>query len=381
MSVVKLFFAGDFCSKPSTSRITVSEDLRNLIHTCDFKVINFEVPLKPEIEMPPQKRERFYQNDDVPGFLRGIGFNLFSLANNHAFDWGEDGFKKTKEALSDAAFGAGSYDEAYSVKVVDKDGIRIGFLALSFAAYTGVFDDEIHREGLGCAFINDLKVNHIIIEAKKKVDYLFILPHDGIEYIDIPMPGTIARYRDFIDYGADGVIGTHPHCPQGWEVYKGKPIFYSLGNFLFNSKEGYEYRAWNRPHWYEGLCVILELDAGSVCYQIVNTRNVDNLQVIIDCDPSRVEHNQRINQYLLDKEQYSNYLDKQCHRLSVYQELPIIDKTFHYSSLWSCSKLLVKKWIRRLKGSLKEDDFELISLLRNQTRNSVLLHYLRNNRS
>ena len=381
MSAVKLFFAGDFCSKPSTSRISVSEDLQALIHACDFKVINFEVPLKPEIEMPPQKRERFYQNDDVPDFLREVGFNLFSLANNHAFDWGEEGFKKTKEALGDAAFGAGSYDEAYSVKVVEKDGVRIGFLALSFAAYTGVFDDEIHHEGLGCAYINDLKVNHIIIGAKKEVDYLFILPHDGIEYIDIPMPGIIARYRDFIDYGADGVIGTHPHCPQGWEVYKGKPIFYSLGNFLFNSKDGYEYRAWNRPHWYEGLCVILELDAGSVCYQIVNTRNVDNLQVIIDCDPSRVEHNQRINQYLLDKEQYSNYLDKQCHRLSVYQELPIIDKTFHYSSLWSCSKLLVKKWIRRLKGSLKEDDFELISLLRNQTRNSVLLHYLRNNRS
>ena len=379
MSVVKLFFAGDFCSKPSTSRIKVSEDLQALIHSCDFKVINFEVPLRPDIEMPAQKRERFYQNDDVPDFLRGVGFNLFSLANNHAFDWGEDGFRKTKDALSDASFGAGSYDEAYSVKVVEKDGIRIGFLALSFAAYTGVFDDEIH-EGLGCAYINDLKVNHIIIEAKKVIDYLFILPHDGIEYIDIPMPATIARYRDFIDYGADGVIGTHPHCPQGWEEYKGKPIFYSIGNFLFNSKDGFEYRAWNRPHWYEGMCVIMELDEGNIRCQIVNTRNIDNQQVVIDRDPDREEHNRKINQYLIDKNLYINYLDEQCRRLSVSREMPIIDKTFHYFSLLSCTKLLVKKWIRKLKGSLREDDFELIALLRNQTRNSVLLHYLRSTR-
>ncbi|MBR5352415.1 MAG: CapA family protein [Bacteroidales bacterium] len=71
------------------------------------------------------------------------------------------------------------------------------------------------------------------------MDYLFVLPHDGIEYVDAPMPETIARYRDFIDYGADGIFGAHLHCPQGWEEYKGRPIFYSLGNFFFNSKKGH----------------------------------------------------------------------------------------------------------------------------------------------
>ena len=91
--------------------------------------------------------------------------------------------------------------------------------------------------------MNDLKVNHIILDAKKELDYLFILPHAGVEYTDAPVPELIARYRDFIDYGADGVIASHPHCPQGWETYKGKPIFYSLGNFLFNSKNTYDFVA------------------------------------------------------------------------------------------------------------------------------------------
>ena len=123
---MKIFFAGDFCSKPSASKITVSDELRELLNSCDLKVINFEVPLKPNITLPPQGRERFFQNDDVPDFLRSIGFNLLQLANNHAFDWGEEGFKKTKAALGDASFGAGTYEEAYKVKVVEVNGMKIG---------------------------------------------------------------------------------------------------------------------------------------------------------------------------------------------------------------------------------------------------------------
>ena len=139
--MVQIFFAGDFCSKPSTSRISVSEDLRTIIQSCDLKVVNFEVPLKPKLELPAQRVERFYQNDDSVDFLKNLGFNLFQMANNHAFDWGNAGFQKTKEALGDAAFGAGTYEEAYRVKVVEINGLRIGLMALSFSAYTGVFDD------------------------------------------------------------------------------------------------------------------------------------------------------------------------------------------------------------------------------------------------
>lgn len=307
MNSIVVFFAGDFCSKPSTSKISVSNELKSLIQSCDLKVVNFEVPLKPEVKLPPQRRERFFQNDDAPDFLRGLGFNLFSQANNHAFDWSDEGFKKTKAALGDAAFGAGTYEEAYRVKVVEVKGVKIGFLALSFAAYKGVFDDVMNHEGLGCAYINDLRVNHDIMEARKQVDYLFILPHDGIEYIDVPTPEIIARYRDFIDYGADGVIAAHPHCPQGWEEYKGKPIFYSLGNFLFNSKERYDVHA-KEPHWYEGLCVLMTIDEGKLTWEVLNTRNVDNVGIEIDHDLTRNEDNKRLCHYLKDAKAYNEYL-------------------------------------------------------------------------
>lgn len=379
MNVIKIFFAGDFCSKPSTSRIVVSDELRDIILSCNFKVVNFEVPLKPDnITLPPQKRERFFQHNDAPNFLRKLGFNLFQLANNHAFDWGEEGFKKTKNNLGDAAFGAGTYNEAYKVKIVEANGVKFGFLALCFAAYKGVFDDVKNHEGLGCAYINDLKVNHIILEAKQQVDYLFVLPHDGIEYIDIPIPETIARYRDFIDWGADAVIGSHPHCPQGWETYNGKPIFYSLGNFLFNSKEGYDYRAWNRPHWYEGLCVVFIIDTVTheVSYKTINTRNVDNLGIIIDNNPERENHNKEINSYLNNRDKYYDYLHTICDNLGK-RELAIIDKTLHPYTLKKCTKLILQCWINKLRGRNFTDDKSLQWLLKNDTRRKLMERLLK----
>jgi len=375
MNNIKLFFAGDFCSKPSTSKIAVSEELKELIQSCDFKVVNFEVPLKPDKDLPPQKRERFFQNDDAPEFLRGLGFNLFSIANNHAFDWGDEGFKKTKAVLGDQAFGAGIYNEAYHIKTVEVNGVKIGFMALSFAAYTGVFDDVMNHDGLGCAYINDLRVNHDIMDAKKHLDYLFILPHDGIEYIDIPMPETIARYRDFIDYGADGVIGTHPHCPQGWEEYKGKPIFYSLGNFFFNSKDNVEYRT-DKPHWYEGICVLLSLGNSGISWRVINTKNFDNVKIIIERDYERDKHNEKLRRFLRNKEVYIEYLKDACLKLGG-RELAMIDMTFHPQTLLLSTKVLIRNWINRIRKIDFTDNEPIDRLLSHEGNRSLLIHAIR----
>lgn len=307
---VSIFLAGDFCSKPSTSLISVDDNLKSIIRESDISIVNFEVPLKLEgVELPKVCYERFFQNDDVPEFLKSLGFKLFSVANNHLFDWGKEGYLKTIQALDGSTFGAGTYEDAYKVKVQEVNGLKIGFLAVCYSARGGVFDDVYEKDDLGCAYINDLKVNHIIIEAKKSLDYLFILPHAGVEYTDAPIPELIARYKDFIDYGADGVIASHPHCPQGWEVYKDKPIFYSLGNFFFNSKNSSDYVA-KCPHWYEGLCVKLKLFNGKISYEVINTRNIKNRQIVIDNSVETENHNKYICDLIKNKEKYDNYLKK-----------------------------------------------------------------------
>lgn len=369
---VSILFAGDFCSKPSTSLIKVSDGIKELLDTCEIKVVNFEVPLKPEVSAINSGREQFFQNDDAPDFLKSLGFNLFSIANNHMFDWGNEGFRKTKSALGESAFGAGTYDEAYEVKVVEQSGLRIGFMAVSFAAYKGVFDDVDNHDGLGCAYINDLKVNHVIVEAKKQLDYLFILPHDGIEYIDVPLPETIARYRDFIDYGADGVIAGHPHCPQGWEEYKGRPIFYSLGNFFFNSKEDTLYRAWNRPHWYEGRCVRMTLTTDGIKWSVINTKNIDNVAIEIDDAEASDMHNAQLLNYINDKEAYHSYLNP--YLVKQYQsDLLKFDTTFHPQFLRQSIKALCRQILDKLLGRRRNTVDELVYMLKNDLRRTRFL--------
>lgn len=373
---IRLFFAGDFCSKPTTSLITPSNELKDLLSSCDCRIVNFEVPLKPNIDLPKRNTERFFQNDDVPVFLRNLGFDLFSMANNHTFDWGEEGFRKTKAALGEASFGAGTYDEAYKVKIVEIKGVKIGFLALSYAVYTWPLQDTDKREGMGCAYINDLKVNHLIIEAKKNVDYLFVLPHDGIEYIDVPMPETIARYRDFIDYGADGVFGAHPHCPQGWEDYNGKPVFYSLGNFFFNSKKDTLYRAWNRPHWYEGRCVVVTIENGQIKYEVVNTRNVDNIAIEIDHSEESTRHNEYVCGLLTNEQVYNEYISPIIHK-QVDSYLSKMNVMFQPKSLKQALKALRNCLFGKNKNAgAVSNNKDLLYLFRNDLRRAQMLRFL-----
>ncbi len=370
----RIFFAGDFCSKPSTSLIRVSDELRELLSSCDLRVVNFEIPLKPS---SGQNNVYYFQNDDSPAFLRDLGFDIFSMANNHAFDCGVNGFEKTVSELEGKSFGSGTYDEAYKVKIVELDGMKLGFMALSYASEKGVFDDVSKHEGLGCAYINDLRVNHDIMEAKKNVDFLFVLPHDGIEYIDVPLPETIARYRDLIDYGADAIIGTHPHCPQGWEEYKGKYIFYSLGNFFFNSKATPDFKA-NKPHWYEGLCVICNITDGKMSFETVNTFNSENRALSIDSSESRSKHNELICNYLKDKDAYDKYLAPTIRKLTMEQEYAVVERFYSKKTFMAFAKTSAKKFKSIITRNYGESHNSLLMLLKNDARRNVTIKGLKN---
>lgn len=377
---IRVFIVGDFCSKPTTSYITPSEEFKELMKTFDCSVVNFEVPLKPDKQFPPRARERFFQNDDAPDFLRNLGFDLFSMANNHVFDWGEEGYYKTKAALGDACFGSGTYDEAYRVKEVEIKGKKIGFLALSYPTYSWPVQDNREREGLGCAYINDLKVNHIIIEAKKHLDYLFVLPHDGIEYIDIPMPETIARYRDFIEYGADGVFGSHPHCPQGWEEYKGKPIFYSLGNFFFNSKQDTLYRATNRKHWYEGRGVILSITDDGLAWNVVNLKNIDNIAIEIDHSEAAQKHNELVCEYLKDRQKYDSLLQPWIEN-GVKKDILGMYDMFRPKTVRDAFRVLMQNIQNMIRGKKKQSKSQHLVLFRNDIVRSRMLRFLLDERN
>lgn len=366
----RIFFAGDFCSKPSTQHLTLSDELRDKMRMCHLRVCNFEFPLRPE-----DSKGKNYQNDDAPLFLKNAGFDLFTLANNHTFDCGERGFEKTRDALEGSICGAGTFEEAYHPKIMEINGVKIAFLSLCYAAKNGVFDEFSDKSRLGCAYLNDLSVNHIILRTKKEVDYLIVLPHDGMEYVDIPMPDTIARYRDLIDYGADAVIGTHPHCPQGWETYHGKPIFYSLGNFFFNSKTVVDTHT-HKPHWYEGLCVILTLSEQEIGFEILNTLNIGNRTIAIDNSEEREQHNRQICQYLSDKNLYNQYLKEHVFEILKKEDFRILDASVHRKPFHKTLSIWLHRLGHLITGRRHVNDEKMVALLKNDARRKALLQMM-----
>lgn len=169
--------------------------------------------------------------------LKRSGFSVFSIANNHVLDYGPSALKKTRLALSKegiAHFGAGETLEAARIPaIVNTKGIRFGFLGYGNGHSTRVFATE---KSAGAAPVKMKMIINDIRSLQGKVDFLFLSLHWGIEYERYPTMEQRKMARRLIDAGADMIVGHHPHVFQGIEIYRGKVIAYSLGNFLFDQK-------------------------------------------------------------------------------------------------------------------------------------------------
>lgn len=283
---IKIFIAGDFCVY-QPEKISLGERLKESIELSDIKVINFEGPLQVGKK---HTASDFYlrQSHQSPKWLLNNGFNVIGLANNHAFDFGEEGLKATKKVFDDVlTIGCGRWDEAYKVKSLKIKNKTIGFFSASSADLATLKDRWTDGDKYGCAWINHISVLSIIAEAKTRCDYLIVLPHAGVEYMDVPLPEWRDIYKSLIDAGADAVIASHPHVPQGFEMYVGKPIFYSLGNFVFEKDERCAL-----PYWYNSVAVSIEITEKNVHVNPILTYLNENN--IVDVD-ERVESMQRFH--------------------------------------------------------------------------------------
>ena len=179
-----------------------------------------------------------------PEAIEGLtfaGFNLISLANNHAFDYGREALEDCLAKLSKAGIdyvGAGFNEgEAYGGRtpvIKEIEGTKIGFLA-----YTNLGPEswKASEKNSGIAWISEKdfeKIKKDIENAKSQADILIVSLHAGEEYAAEPTQFQIEFSKVAIDARADLVIGHHPHVVQKSEKYKDKWIFYSLGNFVFD---------------------------------------------------------------------------------------------------------------------------------------------------
>jgi poly-gamma-glutamate synthesis protein (capsule biosynthesis protein) len=206
----------------------------------DVAMVNLENPLTSSTLGKSKKQLNFKADPESVKVLTAGGVDLVNLANNHAMDYEEPGLVETINTLNNAGIGhlgAGrDIKEARRPDIIEVKGQRI--------AYLGYYDSDLHSADFGKAGTNPRRNNRVaedIRALRGQVDWIVVNYHWGVELADYPGDWQIDLARFTIDQGADLVVGHHPHVLQGAEIYKGRPIVYSLGNFIFGGNVRSDY--------------------------------------------------------------------------------------------------------------------------------------------
>lgn len=169
--------------------------------------------------------------------LRDLNVNIVSLANNHIGDLGKEGLIKSMELLDELSIkycGAGlNEQEASKPVVLEYDGKKFAFIAVCQKNKAFLGSVQYADNNNWGVFGYDDKVVSYIKTLKKEYDHVFVIAHWGVEFKWLPDEVVCEYAKAMIDAGADGIIGGHPHQIQPLLTYKERPIYYSLGNFLF----------------------------------------------------------------------------------------------------------------------------------------------------
>jgi poly-gamma-glutamate synthesis protein (capsule biosynthesis protein) len=209
--------------------------VRDYLSSADLTLANFENPvIKGAIYHPDATT--FTGDLRLMPVLDQAGMDGVTLGNNHILDAGTTGLNETMRHLDDAGIahaGAGmDLAEARKPMVFDLGGTKIGVLSyLDVPSYGWAWAT---KTAPGTAPLLQNVMEEDIKRLRPRVDLILVMPHWGKEYIATPEPQQVDLAHAALDAGADLVIGDHAHWPKGIEVYEGKPIFYGVGNFLFD---------------------------------------------------------------------------------------------------------------------------------------------------
>ena len=208
----------------------------DLLTTADLAIANLEAPITAGGVPFPDKEFLLKMPPGSQIGLAEANIRCLNLANNHIMDYGGEGLAATFKSLDSSNikyFGAGeNLDSACREAVFDLKGKTFAFIGFST-----VFPQEFWATDTtpGTAFPWKEKLAETISRCRENYDFIIVSFHWSAELRDVPKDYQVELAHLCVDSGADIVVGHHPHIPQGIEFYKGKPIFYSLGNFAFAS--------------------------------------------------------------------------------------------------------------------------------------------------
>ena len=236
----KIGFLGDFYNS-SDQNPNIGLSLKENLEKLNYLSVNFEAPVV-DLDCLADKKvgPSLRMGENSVEFCKKIGITHFSLANNHIMDYGVHGLRSTLDKLGNQrVIGAGlSIKDCYKPIIIERENIKIAlfsFAETQFGSCGEIWDEN----QFGYASISSSNARKNIIQYKSLVNYIIVQVHAGLENCEIALPELRLIYREFIDLGADLIIGHHPHILQGFESYKNKKIFYSIGNFYMNYDGNY----------------------------------------------------------------------------------------------------------------------------------------------
>jgi len=231
---MRISFLGDVVlDKP----YEVDVQLDNFVFNLEFPLSTSGTPAKNKINL----------GCDIPYIKETFGkFPVaVNLANNHIMDYGEEAFLKTVGYLHSnniGFFGAGNKNNNYNNPyILGLNGKRIALLGYSCPTTHAVFGSETSN---GSALLDVEEIIKDIHSCRRDADMIIVSLHWGDEEIKHPKPSDVKKAHMLIDAGADMIYGHHAHVIQSVEIYKGRHIFYGVGNFIFPDTDA--------PAYYDG---------------------------------------------------------------------------------------------------------------------------------
>ncbi|GAB4115783.1 MAG: hypothetical protein Kow00103_10820 [Candidatus Caldatribacteriota bacterium] len=248
---------GDFVAADEEKGKLVMDKVVDCFLNSDINFCNLEAPISDRGKPMAGRAAAFRSYPSMAEVLKKNNITFVSLANNHSLDYGWEALADTMARLDSLGIGysgAGkNIAEARQPTIIEKKGMKVGLLSYTTNVNTPLgFKASENRYGLNPIRISPFLPDHVnmddletmqkdVAEWQKKTDFLVVSCHWGISEGGTHM---VTRYQELIahcaiDAGADMIIGHHPHALQPIEIYKDKPIIYSLANFIFALEEDF----------------------------------------------------------------------------------------------------------------------------------------------
>jgi hypothetical protein len=237
---IKILITGDFCPHNRIEELALKSDYASIYNDFidvfqgnDLNITDLECPLTESGSTRPKTGPHQKAHPACIEILKFANIDLAAIANNHIMDYDSQGVLDTLALCNlngiDTVGIGKTPEEARMPFSFTKKNKRIAVLNFADNEFISTPDGSFN-----CNPLNPVQCFYDIKSARHNHDYLIVIIHAGNEFYELPSPRTKKLYRYIIDQGADVVISHHTHSFSGYEIYDSKPIFYGLGNFLYD---------------------------------------------------------------------------------------------------------------------------------------------------